>query len=62
MTSSDCKQDVHKHPAIIKQKKLHATLKQFFFVANYKTFPIFEGFEQFFSIILRRVMASYGPW
>jgi len=62
MTSSEYKQDMHKHTAY------HANINKIseiqngnnFFIENYKTFPIFRGFEQFSSSIWWLVMAIYN--
>jgi len=53
MMSSECKQNMHKHGPIMQTsiKKTTFKSKNFFFIANYKTFPIFKGFEQLSSSI-----------
>ena len=56
MTSSECKQNIHKlcqH----QQKPDIKNWNNFFFITNYQTFPIFEGFEQLSSSIDWRVTA-----
>ena len=48
MTSSWCKQNMYEHTPIMPtsiKKQQHPDLKQFFFIENYNTFPIFRGFE-----------------
>ena len=60
MTSSECKQNMRKHTPIIQRtiKKLTYQSKIIFFIANYKTFLIFRGFEQLSCSIGWRVMAG----
>jgi len=62
MMSSKCKQNMHKHTPIMQTsiKKLTSKSKIIVFIANYKTFPIFRGFEQHSSSIDWRVMAWGG--
>jgi len=63
MTSSECKQNMRKHTLITQTsiKKLTSKSKIIlFFIRNYKTFPIFRGFEQLSSSVSRLVMACGG--
>jgi len=60
MTSSKCKTNMHKYTPIMETSTKYPTskLKIFFFFANYKTFPIFGGFEQLSNSSGWRVMAK----
>jgi len=62
MTSSQCKQNMHKHTPIMQTSinKNDIQIQKIFFIENCKTFPIFRGFEQFSSSIGWLVGACHG--